>query len=147
MFSTHCLYFNFQSSTGTKLIPERRKRKKAVAPKQLASLDILHQHTTDKLQALQTQDRKSIYNFTVCQKWHNNSGFQRTSLFAVWIFDAWCHLAPTAFWRIGHSTNMYYFPKQYLKQVPVRIILCKISSFSNQTLALVRIFTIVDDLS
>lgn len=50
---------------------ERKRRKKNIpTAKQMQSLDILHQHTTEKLQELQKQEHKNeehknVYAFSV----------------------------------------------------------------------------------
>ncbi|CAI9721482.1 Hypothetical predicted protein [Octopus vulgaris] len=51
---------NFEVQTALKPKIERKKRKKNIpTPKQMESLDILHQHTTEKLQELQKQEHKN----------------------------------------------------------------------------------------
>ena len=41
-----------------------KKKKKAVSDKELASLDLLHQHTTEKLQEME-EEQKNVYVFPV----------------------------------------------------------------------------------
>ncbi|GAB1606736.1 histone lysine demethylase PHF8-like [Argonauta hians] len=51
---------NFEVQAALKPKVERKRRKKNIpTPKQMESLDILHQHTTEKLQELQKQEHKN----------------------------------------------------------------------------------------
>ena len=45
---------------------KKKKKKDTSASKTILGLDLLHQHTEDRLKGLDEEQRKNIYNFEVC---------------------------------------------------------------------------------
>lgn len=54
-----------QKPSTAKQKSEKKRKKKKVAVKNMAEIDVLHMHTQNKLHEMEMENKKNVYNFEV----------------------------------------------------------------------------------